>query len=190
MKRASERSVSRLHIFDILVGFKGKRWDSADISGMSNFKHQDLAVVPAPSLGLLHFSLFPLITGSSQWVLYQGCLCSTCCLFVGKSFFFDTTRTTIHRPIDFHHGHHGCPRLLQHWQANRLMNIELSLHVKDNCPSLQFLLDNVRQFVSSKHKRTAQSSSGSRQAPAQKVDEHPYCIQRVTKLQCSDTGLL
>ena len=56
--------------------------------------------------------------------------------------------------------------LLHGWQANRLVNIELSFHVKDNSPNLQSLLNNVGQYVSFNLLRTATNSSASRQAPA------------------------
>ena len=64
--RASEASVNRLHVSGILVSFTRMRSDSTDIAGVQDFWNQGPAVVPAPSLGVLHFLFFSLITGSSQ----------------------------------------------------------------------------------------------------------------------------
>ena len=71
-----------------------------------------------------------------------------------------------------------------------MMNIELTFHVKENSPSSQSLLNDVGQYESFNRKRPATNSSDSRQAPAQRVNEHPDCIRHVTKLQCCDIGLL
>ena len=64
--------------------------------------------------------------------------------------------------------------LLQRWQADRLMNIELSFHVKDNSPSLQLRPNNVGQYVSFDYWRTATNYFDSHQAPARVLDD---CIE-------------
>ena len=43
--------------------------------------------------------------------------------------------------------------LLQSWQVNRLMNIELSFHVKDNSSGSQSLLNDVGQYLSFNHEK-------------------------------------